>query len=443
MLKIIDFGTAKDLIQTDLNGPEFVGTPDYMSPTTVKGKNTTPAESAAADLWALGIIIYQLLFGHPAFQAPSPYLTFLRIQRCNLKIPSFAPEPVKDILHTLLMKDNTLRMKNAIGPLPASDNDDANLKYSGLRSHPFFHSDLHFEKPMHHDTFAAVERVPSLLELCIRAVGRACEPVTEQIALHGSQADIPDEANFAWIKRFNLMRLREPIRKHIAYYLSRRQRLHPPSTLRLFHPTAVDTRLLGRIDKGIREVIGFSRDMHIGNSITGKSDKKKIGYQPLDDEYAFNFIHLSDPSLEFKDDAIINHETLKLSISAINKLRPRFVLMGGSFTARSLGHTHYDQEVASFRKLSAKVSETIPVLLIPGVNDVCEELSNQDRVITPRSLDNYRKLFGADYFGMWYGMVRVLVINTALLIDTEVSCTPVTPLKRSIIPSHSIVARSI
>lgn len=24
-LKIIDFGTAKDLIQTDLNGPDFVG----------------------------------------------------------------------------------------------------------------------------------------------------------------------------------------------------------------------------------------------------------------------------------------------------------------------------------------------------------------------------------------------------------------------------------
>jgi hypothetical protein len=25
-LKFVDFGTAKDFIQTDLNGPEFVGT---------------------------------------------------------------------------------------------------------------------------------------------------------------------------------------------------------------------------------------------------------------------------------------------------------------------------------------------------------------------------------------------------------------------------------
>lgn len=33
---LIDFGTAKDLMYTDLNGPEFVGTPDFMSPEAVK-----------------------------------------------------------------------------------------------------------------------------------------------------------------------------------------------------------------------------------------------------------------------------------------------------------------------------------------------------------------------------------------------------------------------
>lgn len=38
-LKFVDFGTCKDLLQTDLNGPEFVGTPEYMSPSTIKNKN--------------------------------------------------------------------------------------------------------------------------------------------------------------------------------------------------------------------------------------------------------------------------------------------------------------------------------------------------------------------------------------------------------------------
>jgi serine/threonine protein kinase len=34
---LIDFGTANDLNQTDLNGPDFVGTPDFMSPEAIKG----------------------------------------------------------------------------------------------------------------------------------------------------------------------------------------------------------------------------------------------------------------------------------------------------------------------------------------------------------------------------------------------------------------------
>lgn len=34
-VKLIDFGTCKDLVETDLNGGEFVGTAQYMSPQAV------------------------------------------------------------------------------------------------------------------------------------------------------------------------------------------------------------------------------------------------------------------------------------------------------------------------------------------------------------------------------------------------------------------------
>ena len=34
-VKLIDFGTSKDLEDNSLNGPEFVGTPEYMSPEAV------------------------------------------------------------------------------------------------------------------------------------------------------------------------------------------------------------------------------------------------------------------------------------------------------------------------------------------------------------------------------------------------------------------------
>jgi serine/threonine protein kinase len=79
---LIDFGTAKDLNQTDLNGPDFVGTPDFMSPEAVKGTDDSLSGSDGVDhtvdLWALGAVAYQLYTGDPPFTSQSPYLTFLK-----------------------------------------------------------------------------------------------------------------------------------------------------------------------------------------------------------------------------------------------------------------------------------------------------------------------------------------------------------------------------
>jgi serine/threonine protein kinase len=60
---LIDFGTAKNLRDDTHNGPEFVGTPEYMSPEAINSKATGPE----ADLWALGCILYQMLCGQNAF----------------------------------------------------------------------------------------------------------------------------------------------------------------------------------------------------------------------------------------------------------------------------------------------------------------------------------------------------------------------------------------
>jgi len=54
-VKLIDFGTAKDLVDTDLNGPEFVGTPEFMAPEAIASEKDT---AYAADLWAIGIVAY-------------------------------------------------------------------------------------------------------------------------------------------------------------------------------------------------------------------------------------------------------------------------------------------------------------------------------------------------------------------------------------------------
>lgn len=38
-VKLVDFGTCKDLLETDINGGEFVGTAQYMSPQAVASED--------------------------------------------------------------------------------------------------------------------------------------------------------------------------------------------------------------------------------------------------------------------------------------------------------------------------------------------------------------------------------------------------------------------
>ncbi|RLN51378.1 hypothetical protein BBJ29_000676 [Phytophthora kernoviae] len=105
-LKLIDFGTAKNLADTALNGPNFVGTPEYMPPETIDNKDPT----YASDIWAFGCILHQLLTGETPFSGGSAYLTFLRVQDGNYYVPDYLSDDAKDLISKLLQKDPEKRL---------------------------------------------------------------------------------------------------------------------------------------------------------------------------------------------------------------------------------------------------------------------------------------------------------------------------------------------
>ena len=85
-LKLTDFGIAKDLDRTtQLTAPgRTLGTAAYMAPEQIRG---TPAVSHKTDLYALGVLLYQMLTGKPPFDGASAVV----LMHCHLNEPPPRP----------------------------------------------------------------------------------------------------------------------------------------------------------------------------------------------------------------------------------------------------------------------------------------------------------------------------------------------------------------
>ena len=70
--KVLDFGLAKlfeGSLGTQITGAgTIVGTPYYMSPEQIQGKELDPR----SDVYALGAVMYECVVGEPVFEAPNP-----------------------------------------------------------------------------------------------------------------------------------------------------------------------------------------------------------------------------------------------------------------------------------------------------------------------------------------------------------------------------------
>lgn len=77
ILKIGDFGFAKRTVSHNMKNKTSVGTPLYMSLQILKAQQYT----SKADIWAIGIIFYQMLHGDTPWPASSEFELVNKIER--------------------------------------------------------------------------------------------------------------------------------------------------------------------------------------------------------------------------------------------------------------------------------------------------------------------------------------------------------------------------
>jgi WD40 repeat protein/tetratricopeptide (TPR) repeat protein len=100
--KVVDFGLARRLDGATLHTQTgaVLGTPDFMAPEQAEGKAAGPA----ADVHALGALLYQMLTGRPPFVAETPLDTLLRVRLDEPVSPSVLQPKLPRDLVTICLK---------------------------------------------------------------------------------------------------------------------------------------------------------------------------------------------------------------------------------------------------------------------------------------------------------------------------------------------------
>ena len=124
-VKVLDFGLAKALDTTPQGDPSLsptltaaatqmgviMGTAAYMSPEQARGKTV----DRRADIWAFGVVLYEMLTGVRPFRGEDVSLTLASVMKSDVDVkslPPALPETLRTVIRRCLEKDPLQRIRD-------------------------------------------------------------------------------------------------------------------------------------------------------------------------------------------------------------------------------------------------------------------------------------------------------------------------------------------
>ena len=128
------------------------------------------------------------------------------------------------------------------------------------------------------------------------------------------------------------------------------------------------------------------------------------------DSAPFFFLQLSDPQFGFIDNnKSISAETeaMNKAVTAINQLKPPFVVITGDFVNNSKSK----EQIAAYKSMIAQIDSSVKVYMIPGNHDIGK--------VSRASIDNYKKNYGETHFSFRYGDCAFIGIDSNITKEED------------------------
>ncbi len=117
--QVMDFGIAARIEDLDSKQGDFTGTPAYMAPEYIESRTV----GVRGDIFAAGLVLYELLTGRRAIQGSDPFQVMRRITQEDLRLPSEVSldERIVDVLYKATARNPLNRYESVAQFLQALD----------------------------------------------------------------------------------------------------------------------------------------------------------------------------------------------------------------------------------------------------------------------------------------------------------------------------------